>query len=219
MALYERLVGTESPKIPVHAWMAALGEVQRGKMTAQQVYDAFALSAGEQTQANAMFALIQPTPETHAMGAYNVLTNVGNTYDATAPSKGLGILLLECAGITSFTFGAFYNKIGTGTLSWQLWDQTNGAEVTRIDDAAAAGERTNSVVVNLPSPLAAGDRVLRVRVKSTTAADDPVFYGASLQVRRVSLVTADVLHQLLLLAEARVAPLDTPSALQTRLGL
>lgn len=220
MGLYERLVGTQSPKIGVHSWMAALGEFERGKMTSQQIINAFALDAGEQTQATAMLGLIQPPPETVALGAFNILTNVGAAYDTLAAAKGLGTVLLECGGITAFTFGVFYNKVGSGTLSWQLWDQTNSVEVTRIDDSAAAADnKLGSITVNLGAPLPIGSRVLRVRVKSTTAADDPVFYGASIQIRRVGIVTADVLHQLLLLAEARIVPLETPALLQTRLGL
>lgn len=218
MSLYTRLMGIDDPHIPVHNWMAALGELERGKMTNQQVIDAFALSAGEQTEATTLIAKIVPPLESISLGALVTLTNIGTTYDNSTASKGLGACRIECAGITGFEFGVFVNKIGSGTQSWQLWDQTNSAEVAVIDDAGGTGDKTLAVSQAV-GPLAAGFRLLRVRAKSTTAADDPVFYGASLMIRRVGLMTADVLHQILLLAENKIAPLNTESALKTRLGV
>ena len=105
------------------------------------------------------------------------LTNVGTTYDAIAASKGLGLQDIDFTGATSCLFRVFVNKIGTGTQSWQLWNVTDGTQIAVIDDAAAAGDNKNlstTVVVNL-----AGVKTVRVRVKSTVAGDDPVFYGAS----------------------------------------
>ncbi len=218
MSLYTRLMGLGSPKIPVHSFMSALGELERGKMTTQQVIDAFALSAPEQTEAAALIAKVVPPLESISLGGFVTLTNVGAAYDTIAAAKGLGACRIECAGITGFEFGVFVNKVGSGTQSWQLWDQTNSAEVAVIDDAGATGDKTLAVSASL-GPLAAGFRLLRVRAKSTTAADDPVFYGASLMIRRVGLMTADVLHQILLLAATKIVPLETEAALKTRLGV
>lgn len=55
MALYDRLLGTV-PKIPVHQFAAALGEIKRGRVTALQVATSFGLDAGEQTEAATLFA-------------------------------------------------------------------------------------------------------------------------------------------------------------------
>jgi hypothetical protein len=218
VSLYSRLIGTTEPKIHVHAFMAALGELERGQMTTQQVIDAFTLSAGEQTEAAALIARVVSPLDSISLGGFLTLTNVGAAYDTTPASKGLGVCRIETFGISGFEFGVFVNKVGTGTQSWQLWDQTNAAQLAVIDDAGAAGDKTLSVSQSV-SPLPAGLRTLRVRVKSTTAADDPVFYGASLALRRIGMMTADVLHQILLLAEDRINPLHTEAALIARLGV
>lgn len=110
-----------------------------------------------------------------------VLTNIGTAYDSIAASKGLGFQDIDFTGMGQLVFRVMWNKVGTGTLSWQLWNQTDGVEITRIDDAAAAGDnKTNSVVV--PVNLT-GLKTVRVRAKSTVGADDPVYYGASVAVR------------------------------------
>ena len=51
MGLYERLGGTEQPKIAVHDFMSALQESVLGHMSNAQVTANFALTAGEQTEA------------------------------------------------------------------------------------------------------------------------------------------------------------------------
>ena len=50
MALLDRLLGLEEPKLPTHQFMAALAEYKRGAVTGQQVVDAFGLSEEETTQ-------------------------------------------------------------------------------------------------------------------------------------------------------------------------
>lgn len=110
------------------------------------------------------------------------LTNVGTAYDAIAASKGLGFQEIDFTGVTSLTFRCRWNKVGTGTLSWQLWNETDSTELARIDDAAAAGDnKTNAVTV---TPGLTGIKIVRVRAKSTVAADDPVYYGSSVRVVR-----------------------------------
>lgn len=106
------------------------------------------------------------------------LTNVGSSYDTTAASRGLGLQDVNMTGVTQIVFRVRVNKLGTGTQSWQLWNETDGTQVAVIDDAAAAGDNKNLVTtanVNLT-----GIKTLRVRAKSTVGTDDPVFYGASI---------------------------------------
>ncbi len=117
------------------------------------------------------------------LGAYQVLTNVGAAYDTVANAKGLGIALVDMTGIDTIEFRVFYNKIGTGTLSWQLWNQTDGAQVGVITDAAAAGDNKLGSA-QITGLALSGLKVLRVRAQSTNAADDPVFYGAALLLRQ-----------------------------------
>jgi hypothetical protein len=109
------------------------------------------------------------------------LTNVGTSYDAITASQGLGILLVDFTGVTQVKFSVRVNKIGSGTQSWQLWNETDGAQVGVIDDAGAAGVKTLG-----PSTFAvalAGEKTLRIRAKSTVGADDPVFLGATVLVK------------------------------------
>lgn len=109
------------------------------------------------------------------------LTNVGTTYDAITASQGLGIILVDFTGVTEIKFAVRVNKIGTGTQSWQLWNDTDGAQIGVIDDAGAAGTKTLG-----PSTFAValtGEKLLRVRAKSTVGTDDPVFLGVSILVK------------------------------------
>ena len=220
MSLIERLIGTEEPKLPVHQLMSALGEWERGKMTRAQVISGFGLTTPEEAELDAIFGKMVPPPDSISIGGIVTLTNVGASYDAIAASKGLGFVRVEGAGISGVEFVVRYNKVGTGTLSWQLWDDTTTAEVGVINDAAAAGDNKQGTVnIVPPGPLAPGLHTLRVRAKSTVAADDPVYYGASLRIRRVDVMWSEVLHEVLLLAEYGVPPYDNPAAIRTRLGV
>jgi hypothetical protein len=222
MALYDKLLGYDPGgiKLMVHAFMASLGEYARGKMTAQQVIAAFNLDATEQAEAQTLANKVINAPEVYPLGGYCVLTNVGTAYDTTQAAKGLGYLLVETVGINALRWNVRWAKVGTGTLSWQLWDETNGSEIARIDDTAAAGDNhTQTVDVTPPNPLSAGQRVLRVRCKSTVGTDDPVYYGSCLALTRVERLTTQELHEVLLLGEARVPPLDSVAAVRNRLGV
>lgn len=108
------------------------------------------------------------------------LTNVGATYDAIAASKGLGFALIDFSGVSSVVFTVRYNKIGTGTLSWQLWNETDSMQIGVIDDAAAAGD--NKRLQATVSVALTGVKEVRVRCKSTVATDDPIFYGSNVRV-------------------------------------
>lgn len=109
----------------------------------------------------------------------DALTNIGTAYDTIPAAKGLGMMIVDFAGVTQIDFRVFVNKIGTGTQSWQLWNVTDGTEVGVINDAGAAGDKLLSATFGV---ALAGVKVLRVRAKSTVSTDDPVFYAASLRV-------------------------------------
>lgn len=102
-----------------------------------------------------------------------VLTNVGSTYDAIAGSKGLGMFRANFTGLTQVMLDVFVNKVGTGTQSWQLWNETDGTEIGVIDDAGATGDKFLNAVFSVSLT---GEKLVRLRVKSTVAADDPLFY-------------------------------------------
>lgn len=119
-----------------------------------------------------------------SLGGYVVLTNVGAAYDTTAPARGLGFVEMVMDGVDTLVFTVQVNKVGTGTQSWQLWNDTNSAEVAVITDAAAAGNKTLTTTVT--GLALTGTKRLRVRAKSTVAADDPVYYGTSLLLRKTT---------------------------------
>ena len=223
MGLYERLTGIDlvdhSTKIHIHQFMSALGELERGKMTAGELATGFSLSAGEQTEAATLAAKVLERPEAYSLGALVTLTNVGANYDTIAASKGLGFVAVDTLGITRLELRVRYNKIGAGTLTWQLWNETDAQEIGTIDDAVAGDNKTGTIIVTPGQPLSGGVKLVRVRAKSTTATDDPVYYGSCLFLRRVSLVTADVLHHVLLLGEDGIAPLNSIANIKSRLGV
>lgn len=109
------------------------------------------------------------------------LTNVGANYDTIAAAKGLGLQAIDFSGVTSVLFHVYVNKIGTGAQSWQLWNVTDGSEIALITDAGVAGDKLLSTQVSV---ALSGVKVVRVRAKSTVAADDPVYYAASILLVR-----------------------------------
>lgn len=54
MGIYERIAGSEQPKIPVHPFMAAMQEYMLGNLSGAQATAAFTLSPAEQTEALAL---------------------------------------------------------------------------------------------------------------------------------------------------------------------
>jgi hypothetical protein len=219
MALYARLTANDSTRIAKHPFMAAVGELKRGKATSGQVAAFFGLSAPEEAELVTLAAKVIEPPESYPLGAFVTLTNVGATFDSTPAAKGLGFLAVDTAGITRLEVRTRYNKIGTGTLSWQLWDDTNAAPLGIFDDAAAAGDnKTATIVVTPAQPMSAGLRLIRMRVQSTVAGDDPLYYGSCVFINRAERLTSLELHEILLLTDARIA-YATEAALKARLGI
>jgi hypothetical protein len=95
MGLYERILRLEEPKLPVHAFQAALAERKRGKVTAQQIVSTFQLDAAATADAVALNArfddLVNPLtgPEVHDV---LLLADAGLAYQTVATLKSrLGV--------------------------------------------------------------------------------------------------------------------------------
>lgn len=227
MALIDRLLASDNTKIHVHPFMSAMGEWERGKMTRQEVIDAFGLLAGDLTELDALNAKVRSVQDAYPFSGRVTLTNVGSAYDTNIESQSLPFVHVPCGGVNRIDIEVRHRKIGTGTQDYQLWDDTNSvvaidtatATSGSLSDAGAAADRILTASRVFATPLAPGVRKLRLRARSTVAADDPIFLNASVLMWRVEMITADVLHQVLCLAEDGVAPLNTASAVRARLGL
>ena len=114
-----------------------------------------------------------------SIGGYVAVTNVGTSYDAVNLSKGLGMALIDFSHINTIYWQVFVNKIGTGTQSWQLYNVTDAAELGVIDDAGTTGDKTLSLTITTGIP--SGEKLMRIRAKSTVGSDDPVYYGGTIR--------------------------------------
>lgn len=221
MGLYERLLNNNPAgtfeKVPVHQFMAALGEIERGRITEAQLAAALGLDVTEQAELATLVKRIVTPLEAVALGGLVTLENVGIAYDTTMASQGLGMVGLQTAGVTGFEFAVRVNKVGTGVQSWQLWNETDGQEIAVINDSGATGIKVLSTARAL-GPLPSAIKLIRIRAKSTVASDDPVFLGASLLIRRAERLTNTELHDVLLLSEGGYA-YATPAALKARLDI
>jgi hypothetical protein len=221
MGLYERLIGTERPKLGVHPFCYALGERVKGQVTSAQIVSAFGLSVDETTEMETLYArLTAPTDEGYAIGSFNTLTNIGTTFDAIPATKGLGILAVQTNGITQADWRGFYQRTGSGTITWDLFNQTDTTSLVQANDDGVAGTDKSITVTFTPAqPLGAGIKLIRPRVKSTTAADDITFYGGSIRIQRLAQLRDWEVHAVLVMAEVGAAPYDTVAAIKTRLGV
>jgi hypothetical protein len=114
-----------------------------------------------------------------SLGGFAVLTNVGTAYDATDASRGLGRVTADWKAYSMLFLDISTKHIGTGTLTWQLWNETDSVEVGTVTDArdTAWHTRTATFTENIPT----GIKTLRLRVRSTVATDDPAYAGATLR--------------------------------------
>lgn len=117
-----------------------------------------------------------------SLGGYVVLTDVGASYDATGASNGLGVAEVNFDNVKRIEFMVRVNKIGAGTQSWQLYNETDTTQIGVIDDAGATGVKTLST--SITSGIPTGLKTIRVRAMSDTATDDPEYYGASVRIIR-----------------------------------
>lgn len=105
------------------------------------------------------------------LGGVVTLTNVGST------PVVIGVAKADFTNITQVELTVRVNKIGTGTQSWQLWNETDGVQVAVIADAGAATEKTLTTSVSIAAQNWTGMKLLFLRAFSSVAADDPIYRG------------------------------------------
>lgn len=106
------------------------------------------------------------------LGGLATLTNVGSSPLVIALARA------DFTNVTKVELIVRVNKIGTGTQTWQLWNETDGAQVAVLNDAGAAGEKTLTTgEVNIAAQNWTGMKTLSLRASSTVGADDPVYRG------------------------------------------
>jgi hypothetical protein len=110
-------------------------------------------------------------------------TNIGVTYvNAYAGNNGLA-QLVDFGGFKQYRFVVQVNKVGTGTQDAALVDIDNASNLIELSDAAAAGEHSlDSGWTNKPSWMV-GEKIIKPMVRSSVAADDPVYRQFVLYLR------------------------------------
>jgi hypothetical protein len=200
MSLWDRLVPADETtiKIPVHQFMACLGEWDRGKMTRAEIIAAFALSVSEETDLDNLKAKFFPLPELYVLPGGLQLTNIGTAYDTIQATKSLGYVRLETFGITGLELNLRYNQLSAGQLDWQLWNETDVAQIGVLS-TSGVGDNKNQTQTFTPatSPMGVGLKILRVRCKSAATADDAFYYGGNIRIVRNGQMRAEVLHEVL----------------------
>lgn len=217
MSILQRLTRQASPSISSHHISAAMSDYILGKKTLGEIATEFSLDATEQTEFTAIANRIPVPSEAYSLGGYAILTNIGATYDATNPSRGLGIILVDMTGATQIDWNLQVNKIGTGTQSWQLWNDTDSIQIGVINDAGASGNKTLSLAVTTGIPT--GIKRLRIRALSTVTTDDPVYYGSTLKIQFNDRITDELLHKIFMLGEGRRLGYGNTATLGGRLGV
>lgn len=107
-------------------------------------------------------------------------TNVGASYvNVYTQTNAVGKeALLDTNGKTTVRLIVLWNKVGTGTQSIQI---TDGTDV--LVSMNLVSGRNDSGDVSLPAAFTDNVTFVRPQVKSTTAADDPIFNSATLYLK------------------------------------
>lgn len=76
--LIERLTGADGEKMAIHAFLGALNEYKRGKITGSDLVDAFNLDVAQTTQAQTLVGLLNAAPnQTEFMRVFKDLMYMG----------------------------------------------------------------------------------------------------------------------------------------------
>jgi hypothetical protein len=110
------------------------------------------------------------------------LTNIGSTYrNLYTASDGMSFGI-DIVTMKELRLQVHWTKVGTGTQSLQIVDKNNQANVLATLPNLSSGNNLGSIVP-IPAIFRNTKNLFLIQVKSTVAADDPVFHGLNLYMR------------------------------------
>jgi hypothetical protein len=116
-------------------------------------------------------------------GSVVTKTNVGTAYVNILPGANGERCLIDCTGKTQFRPVVTANLVGTGPFGFRIIRDSDNTIFYENANVALTGERELDPGWQ-PMPVwATGLEILRVQIKSVTAADDPVVRRFALFVR------------------------------------
>src|SRR5262245_48330253 len=148
MPLYDRLIGLAEPKIPVHSFMAAMGEWERGFATREIIIGSFGIQPDEEADLDQLNAIIRFPQESLPLCGNVVLTNLGNTIDSTPMAQALPFTYIQTAGVTRLDLEIRTRKAAaqTGVTHYRLHNDTDNQNVISTDtDGSATPNTTGSL--------------------------------------------------------------------------
>lgn len=116
-------------------------------------------------------------------GSAVVKTNIGAAYVNVCPGLNGERVLVDCTGCTEFRIVLNANLIGTGQWGARVVRDSDNTVLFEQANLGAAGERELDTGWQPLPAWAAGLEVLRLQMKSQTAADDPVVRRCTLLAR------------------------------------
>ncbi len=228
MGLIARLIGTEEPRISVHSFKSGLQELALEKWTRAQFDSAFSIQAGaETTKMDAIIAQHVPSAEHYFFSGNPEAITLPTTADANSAVKALGFLRMECAGISKIEWLVRYNKLGTGTLTAEMRNETDSTTPDSFTDTGGAADNrenggaagTAARIITPGSPMAKGTKIFRLRIFNSTASQTLILYGWSVRLFRFSILLSETMHEVLMAAQTGSGPNVTEAQVEARLGI
>lgn len=94
MALFERLIGTEEPKIAIHKFHAVIDEMKQGRLTQAQAKQVLGLSNQEASEALTVLNTVTTEHQFRRMFNYLILGELGVTTPRDYTSRALFVQAL-----------------------------------------------------------------------------------------------------------------------------
>lgn len=109
-------------------------------------------------------------------------TNIGTSYVDIYTDFGGRPFFIDTTGFTKMAIQVLWTRVGTGTQTMQIVNHANGEVI--LESPALTTQSNEFTNVAIPANYLNFKGKWRLQAKSTTAADDPVFAGFALYLRR-----------------------------------